>query len=146
MKSTKIIKIVATILNDKHMNNYRSEFTVTDMLFCDMDNMKLSATEYHNKVLNAMKVSKDYTMLTIDLFTVTRESYNYPKVLAGYRILKSSYDIQDSEFNLSSNHYSFTETTKKDAANKLRETIYNFIALANSEYQLTQRKEETIAG
>ncbi len=146
MKSNKIIKLITSIDNENHVDGYSSSFVVTDMLFCDMDNLKLSATDYYNKVMKALQTSKNYKMLTVDLFTVTGETQSYPKVLAGYRILKSSYDIQDSEYNLNTRHYSFTETTKKDAANKLRETIYNFVALANSEYQLTQRKEETIAG
>ena len=124
----KVIKISVTIDNDYNAG-MKSTFTVSDMIFTEYSNL-LGCESITENLSLALKQSKGFTMLTIDVYSYDSNNYSFTNdIILGIRYLSKYGEI--TKANLKNNRYeNWFDATKKDIFLDLK----NAVQTVNNKY------------
>ena len=131
----KVIKISVTIDNDYNVG-MRSTFTISDMIFTDYSHL-LSCEAITENLTLALKQSKGFTMLTIDVYSYDSNDYSFKNdMILGIRYLCKYGEITKANFK--NNRYeNWFDATKKDifldlknSVSKVNDKYIEFLKLA----------------
>lgn len=127
MKRT--IKLQITIEHDIAIGLH-SSFEISDMLFTDFDNL-LYYDNIKENLDTALKMSKGFSMLTIDLYDYDSNSFYAQKnVITGKRYLCKNGEITKATLTNGNTYEFWNPSTKKD----IFESLKDMVDAANRKY------------
>ena len=119
------IKMTVTINNEIWKNNIKSEIVVMHMLFTDYDHL-FNADQWKEDVKEALKMSKNFTMVTIDLYSYNSNDYysrNDKQILAGRRYTNNYSELKRAVISNANIFSDWNPAVKSQIFEDLKEVV-----------------------